>query len=278
MSASSSLAGSRRYRRVSRCPEPPRPAAPGLGCWVDSNSRSRCHGQPRLSVRRRLEAKRRRGVAQIHAVVCPPDREGGAYETWAGGELRRRRSGHSLASTGHAIRALAGAAGRQPVFAGTAHQIHSFERLDGAHEQGRRPTLRFCDNVQAVVHTVDKVHVRIAGWAEHDSVAFRTAESSVGRQVIDADVGLDFNDPADSYAGEVRSDQSAADQGASDLQAIAGQKHAGIYRAGEDAKRLAQGNIDTKSLGSRPDRMCMIGDTNVSRIAPAIRDWCISRS
>ena len=255
MNASSSPAGSGRYRRVARCPEPPRPAAPGLGCVVDSNSRPRCHGQPRLRVRRQLQVKRRQGIAQVHAVVCPPDREGGAYEAGAGGELRRRRSGHSPVGSGRTVGIRAAAGRGYPVLAGSAHQIHSLERLDGPHEHGRRPTLRFRDKVQAVVHTVDKVHVGIAGRTEHDGISFRPAESSMGGQIVGTDVGLDFNDPANSYAGEVLSDQSAADQGAGHRLAVAGQQLAQICRPAVDGMRLAQGKIATRSLGSRPDRM-----------------------
>ena len=100
----------------------------------------------------------------------------------------------------------------------------------------------------------------------------------MGGQVIGANVGLDFDDPANSYAGDAISDQSAADQGTGDVLAVAGQQLARIWHASGDGMRLAQGKIATRSLGSRPDRMWTIGGTNVSWIAPPMWDWLISRS
>ena len=52
----------------------------------------------------------------------------------------------------------------------------------------------------------------MAGRPEHDPVARGLPESGVGRAVVPSDVGLDLDDPADSPAGLVVTDQARAQQ------------------------------------------------------------------
>ena len=90
-----------------------------------------------------------------------------------------------------------------------AHRVDALERLDGADEQRGRPSGGLGDDVQAVVHPVDKVHVGDPGRPEHDRVAGRPAEPGVRRAVVLADVGLDLDDPPDAAAASRRRGRAA---------------------------------------------------------------------
>ena len=57
------------------------------------------------------------------------------------------------------------------------------------------------DDVETVVHAVDKVHVGQAGAARTSGrVARRQAEAGVRRPVLRSEVRLDLDDPADAPA------------------------------------------------------------------------------
>lgn len=55
------------------------------------------------------------------------------------------------------------------------------------------------DYIQAVVHTVSKINIGKAGWAEHNAVARGLAAKAVTGGVLGA-IGLGFHNPADHFA------------------------------------------------------------------------------
>jgi hypothetical protein len=57
------------------------------------------------------------------------------------------------------------------------------------------------------MHPVDKVHVGVARRAEHDPVPIRLTEPGVRGEVVPATVRLDLDDPADSPAATVVTDE-----------------------------------------------------------------------
>ena len=87
-----------------------------------------------------------------------------------------------------------------------------FERLDGSDEHGRRLAFGSGDDVEAVIHPVDKVHVGDARPSEHDPVPSGLAKPGVRRLVVASPVRLDFDDPAGPPTAGVVADQASADQ------------------------------------------------------------------
>ncbi len=79
---------------------------------------------------------------------------------------------------------------------GRSHRVDPIERLDGANEQCGGRSRRFGDDVEAVVHPVDKVHVGDPGRPEHDGIAAGLAEPGVARPVGFTEIRLELDDPA----------------------------------------------------------------------------------
>jgi hypothetical protein len=73
------------------------------------------------------------------------------------------------------------------------------------------------------MHPVDKVHVGVTGGAEHHPVAGGLAEARMRGPVLDADVGLDLDDPPDPASRRIVADQAGPEEGATGLQAGTGQ-------------------------------------------------------
>lgn len=73
------------------------------------------------------------------------------------------------------------------------------------------------------MHAVDKVHVGVARGPEHDPIAGRLAEPGMRGEVIQADVGLDLDDPPNASSRGVVTDQVRPEQRATGLQAGARQ-------------------------------------------------------
>ena len=67
-----------------------------------------------------------------------------------------------------------------------ACRIRALERLDGADQDGGRASGRLGDDVEAVVHAVDKVHVGDARRPEHDPVPGRGPHAGVRGPVLEA--------------------------------------------------------------------------------------------
>ena len=106
----------------------------------------------------------------------------------------------------------------RPLGPSSAHRVDTGDRLDGTDEQRRRATGGLADDVQAVMHPVDKVHVGDPGWPVHDRVPDGPPEPGVGGLVVLADVRLDLDDPAGSAVRGAVPDQPAAEQGPAELQ------------------------------------------------------------
>ena len=104
------------------------------------------------------------------------------------------------------------------------HQVQALQRLDRAHEDRGRAARRLGDDVEAVVHPVDKVHVGMAGRPEHRPVAGGRPEARVRCPVVDADVCLDLDDPPGPEARLVVADESRAEQASGGLERGAGEE------------------------------------------------------
>ena len=106
------------------------------------------------------------------------------------------------------------------------HQVQALQRFDGAHEDRGRAAGRFGDDVEAVVHPVDKVHVGMAGRPEHRPVAGGRPEARVRCPVVDADVCLDLDDPPGTASRLVVADEARAEQASGGLERGAGEERA----------------------------------------------------
>ena len=104
------------------------------------------------------------------------------------------------------------------------HQVQALERLDRAHQDRGRAAHRFGNDVEAVVHPVDKVHVGMARRPEHRPVAGGRPEARVRCPVVNADVGLDLDDPPGPEAGLIVADESRAKQASGGLERGAGEE------------------------------------------------------
>ena len=86
-----------------------------------------------------------------------------------------------------------------------AHRVETLGRLEGANQDRARHSLRLADEVEAPVDAVGAVDVRVAGRAEHRSVAGGPTPVAVRRRVLVV-VGLDLDDrPAHAVDEERRS-------------------------------------------------------------------------
>ena len=121
--------------------------------------------------------------------------------------------------------------GRAPRESGRPHRRHALDRLDGADEERRRPADGLGDDVQAVVHPVDKVHVGNAGVPIHDRVAGGSPEAGVRRPVLLADVRLDLDDPASPGCPIGRLvDQVGTQEGVGDLERRPGEERGSVVQ------------------------------------------------
>ena len=80
----------------------------------------------------------------------------------------------------------------------------------------RRPPLRLGHQVQAVVHAVGEVDVRVPGRPEHHGVARRAATMGVTGGISGAAIRLDLDDAAGDARSATTAHQHAADQRARD--------------------------------------------------------------
>jgi hypothetical protein len=129
----------------------------------------------------------------------------------------RRCSGPVPASTARpADRRAASLDG--PARPGGPHEVDALERLDRPDKERRGRSGRFGDDVQTVVHAVDKVHVGPARRPVHDLVASGPSEPRMRRSIVLADVRLELDDPAGPPARGIVTDQPPTEQGARDRQ------------------------------------------------------------
>lgn len=86
---------------------------------------------------------------------------------------------------------------------------HWFHR---AQKNGSRKTLRHTGNVQAIVITINKVHVGMTRGPEEDKVARGAPNVSVGGRIFFAKVGFIFNDAASEKHPSFTADKQLAQQ------------------------------------------------------------------
>ena len=73
--------------------------------------------------------------------------------------------------------------------------VNALDHLAGAQQDGGGMSRRLADDVDAPVHPVGEVHVRVAGATEHHRVARGAAAEGVRRRVGGAQVRLDLGQP-----------------------------------------------------------------------------------
>ena len=157
------------------------------------------HGSP-------ADATPIRGVVTTRGACVPP----GAISIRSGEPGSHRSRPVAVRSRPNASAHQPGARGQPRVGHGPAagagglpggtHLAQTLDGLDGADEQRGRSRRGLGDDVQAVVHAVDKVHVGDARRPEHDPVARGRAHAGVRCTIVPADVSLDLHDPAGSRA------------------------------------------------------------------------------
>ncbi len=216
-------------RTARDCPRPR--IARAARSTAHRRSRCRCGGLPGSRVARRASVAARGAAGRLGRTgPCPSmSRRSRTRPRRVPGRLPAARRQASRAGSGAPSARLrapafpARGAQRQPA---RAHQLQTVDGLDRADEQRRRPAGSFGDDVQAVIHPVDKVHVGETGRPEHGSIACRPPEAGVGRPVVLADVRLELDDPARPPASGVVSDQPCAEKRAGRLERRSGEERA----------------------------------------------------
>ena len=165
-----------------RIDEPPRPLGPGLAGVGDPDARAS---------RRPAGPAHRPGAAR--AGPTPPGRAGRARSASGRGRRPRRRARARSRDRTSGIRrgpAIPAARSRRVGerrrsrprrVAGGPHRVQARERLDGADEQRGGPPGRLGDDVQTVVHAVDKVHVGPCPGARTSPRSGRSGRTGRGR-------------------------------------------------------------------------------------------------
>ena len=218
--------------RAVRVDEPPGLAAPRLGGVADADPRRRRDARGRLA---RLDA----GAAERGSSRSTPVSArvmSNAAATRPGPAASRSPASAASRAVGRARglgrRVRARRRARDP--RRRASPPTPVDRLDGADQHGGGAALGLGDDVQALVHPVDKVHVGDPRRPEHDRVARRPAEAGVRGAVVLADVRLDLDDPPDA-AGRARppavADEVRAEQRPRGVERRAGEELARERRA-----------------------------------------------
>ena len=174
-----------------------------------STARRRTRSRPAARSRRSVPARGRRRLQPERRA----DRAGRAGQRPVEVESARRRArARSRDGIGYGDRARS-ASGDAPWRPAPRDRAGAGPRRMGQRRRAARrrgrAARRACpavsvDDVQAVVHPVDKVHVGPARRPVHDRVPGGRAEAGVGGPVVLADVGLDLDDPGHPPAGARR--------------------------------------------------------------------------
>ena len=112
-------------------------------------------------------------------------------------------------------------------------------------------------DIEAVVHAVDEVDVRVAGWAEEGGVVGCEAAEGVGGGVGATEVGLDFDDAADEALAFEMANEKFAEKGSGhDL----GRARVEVPRKNgfgcRDAYSRSGGHFDCRSLCRMTASLC----------------------
>jgi len=78
------------------------------------------------------------------------------------------------------------------------HASNAFERLERADQNAAGTALRFRDYVQAFIHAIDQVHVRMARLAEQHAGPRSNATPGMRRPILQSQVSFGFDDSARS--------------------------------------------------------------------------------
>ena len=62
-------------------------------------------------------------------------------------------------------------------------------------QDSRRKFLTFRDEIEAIIHSVDQIHVRESRWSEHDFGTLRSSLRSMTGLILRADIGFHINYP-----------------------------------------------------------------------------------
>ncbi len=71
-----------------------------------------------------------------------------------------------------------------------------FYRFNRPQQYGGRMALAFRHHVHAVIHSVNQIHVSVARRTEHDFRSFRQSFGRMRREIVRAEVGFRFHNPA----------------------------------------------------------------------------------
>src|SRR5262245_27504775 len=262
-----------------RIEEPPGLAPPRLRGVADADSRRRddlARGDADL------EPERRCRVQQVERGVGAGDVEGRRDEPGSRGEagLRKVSETGDRSFTRHVGPWIRRSATPRAGDSCLAHRARARDRLDRANQHGRRTTLGLRDDVQALVHPVDKVHVGPSGGPVHDGVAGGPPEARMGGSVVLADVRLHLDDAADAAGlavGAWLSDEQRAKQR---MRGAEGRSGEGLARERRRTARRARPqrlairasavrNVSRTSCGNRnPKTARTAGMTLCRRMSP----------
>ena len=109
---------------------------------------------------------------------------------------------------------------------GACHFFDAEERIEGAEKNGTCFAFALTGHVQAVVVTVDKINVGIAGRSEQNGVAGCVAGGGVGGGIVLSEVGLDLDDAGHPTQLPVVTDQNLSEQFAGHAPRIASKEFA----------------------------------------------------
>lgn len=129
--------------------------------------------------------------------------------------------------------------------AGIAGQVA--DGFEGTKENGCAVALGFGHHVQAMVEAVDEVHVGMARGTEHRAVPGGETAGRVGSAVMGAEVGLGFDNAADSEGAMDGPDDPVSEEVTGDLGGVALEEGAGQAAEGE----WGGGNAGREWVGNR---------------------------
>ena len=211
----------------------------------------------RVAAPGRLQAQGAGRVEEVEPVVTTLDAEGGGEVRRAGRQARSRQPrdpgglGLGVGRSGATSRHRGGKTCHP-------HGRHALERLHGAEKDGGAVPGGARDDVEAEVHPVDTVHVRMARRAEHRGRARPGPEPGVRGTVLGAGVRLHLDDPAGAAALSSLAHEKDPDQAAGCLDDVTREEEGQVSRG-------RQVYISARSGGTiQPNRVKKSGMSDVA--------------